>query len=64
MSKRREIRLADQGVKGILVRVDFFNALNHAVFYAPNGNMASSAAGRVTGAATARQLQFGFRFSF
>ena len=45
-------------------RVDFFNAFNHAIFYAPNGNIASGAAGRVNQAATARQLQFGFRFSF
>ena len=45
-------------------RVDMFNALNHAIFNAPNGNMALSSAGRVTSAATARQVQFGFRFSF
>ncbi len=41
-----------------------FNAFNHAIFNAPNGNMALSSAGRVTSAATARQIQFGFRFSF
>ena len=45
-------------------RVDMFNAFNHAVFSAPNGNAASSSFGRVTGAATARQIQLGFRFSF
>ena len=45
-------------------RVDFFNAFNHPVFGAPNGNMAATSAGRVTDAATARQIQFGFRFSF
>ena len=46
------------------VRADFFNAFNHAIFNAPNGNHASSAVGRVTSAATARQIQIGFRFSF
>ena len=46
------------------VRADFFNAFNHAVFNAPNGNHASSSVGRVTSAATARQIQIGFRFSF
>lgn len=46
------------------VRADFFNAFNHAVFNAPNGNHASGGVGRVTSAATARQIQIGFRFSF
>ncbi len=45
-------------------RVDFFNALNHPVFGKPNGNMAATSAGRITDAATARQIQFAFRFSF
>ena len=46
------------------VRADFFNAFNHAVFNAPNGNHASGGVGQVTSAATARQIQIGFRFSF
>jgi hypothetical protein len=41
-----------------------FNAFNHAIFNAPQGNIESSSAGRVTSAATARQIQLGFRFSF
>jgi hypothetical protein len=45
-------------------RVDMFNAFNHAIFNAPQGNIESSSAGRVTSAATARQIQLGFRFSF
>ena len=45
-------------------RVDLFNAFNHAIFSSPPENMASGAAGRVTEAATPRQIQFGFRFSF
>ncbi len=45
-------------------QVDLFNAFNHANFGAPNGNIASGTAGRVFFAATARQFQFGFRFSF
>ena len=45
-------------------RVDFFNAFNHTIFFFPQGDMASRSAGRVTQAATARQVQFGFRFSF
>ena len=46
------------------VRADFFNAFNHAIFNAPNGNHSSGGVGRVTSAATARQIQIGFRFSF
>ena len=45
-------------------RVDMFNAFNHAIFNTPNGNIESSSVGRVTSAATARQIQLGFRFSF
>ena len=45
-------------------RVDLFNAFNHAIFYKPPERMSSTAAGRVTQAATPRQIQFGFRFSF
>ena len=45
-------------------RVDMFNAFNHSIFNAPNGNAQSSSFGRVTSAATARQIQLGFRFSF
>ena len=46
------------------VRADFFNAFNHAVFYAPQGNVDNARFGQVNGAATARQIQIGFRFSF
>ena len=45
-------------------RVDFFNAFNHPIFFNPDGRLAHRSAGRVTQAATARQVQFGFRFSF
>ncbi len=45
-------------------RVDLFNAFNHTVFNSPNGNVAFGSAGRVFSAATARQVQFGFRYSF
>ena len=45
-------------------RIDLFNAFNHTVFNNPNGNVASGSAGSVFGAATARQVQFGFRYSF
>ena len=45
-------------------RADFFNALNHSIFSEPDGNIARSSSGRVTQAGTARQIQFGFRFSF
>ena len=45
-------------------RADLFNAFNHTIFFSPNGRMAQNSAGRVTQAATARQVQFGFRFSF
>ena len=45
-------------------RVDMFNAFNHAIFNAPDGRINRSSAGKVTSAATARQIQLGFRFSF
>ena len=45
-------------------RVEFFNAFNHAIFNAPEGRIDRSSAGRVSSAATARQIQLGFRFSF
>ena len=45
-------------------RVDFFNAFNHTIFHAPAGDLSRGSAGRVTRAATARQIQMGFRFSF
>lgn len=50
--------------KALDFRTDFFNAFNHTIFFRPNGNVASLAAGRVFQAGTARQIQFGFRFSF
>ncbi len=50
--------------KAVGLRVDFFNAFNHAIFEAPIGNVASRVAGRVVRSAAARQIQFGFRFSF
>ena len=62
ISLHKEFAFGEQ--KTLDFRVDFFNAFNHGIFYWPNGNIASSSAGRVTSAATARQIQFGFRFSF
>ena len=50
--------------KSLDFRVDFFNAFNHAIFHAPQNRIGRSNAGRVTEAATARQIQMGFRFSF
>ena len=62
LSLHKQFALGEE--KTLDFRVDFFNAFNHTIFHAPVGNMASGAAGRVLRAATARQLQFGFRFSF
>ena len=45
-------------------RVDFFNTFNYTIFNAPEGRINLSSAGRVSSAATARQIQMGFRFSF
>ena len=50
--------------KTVDFRVDFFNTFNHPIFYRPNGDISGRSAGRVTRAATGRQIQFGFRFSF
>ena len=62
ISVHKEFAVGEE--KSLDFRVDLFNAFNHAVFDAPFGNMASGAAGRVFGGASARQIQFGFRFSF
>ena len=62
VSLHKEFAFGEQ--KTVDFRVDFFNAFNHSIFHSPNGNLVSSSAGRVTQAATARQIQFGFRFSF
>ncbi len=62
ISLHKEFAFGEQ--KAVDFRVDFFNAFNHSIFHSPNGNLVSSSAGRVTQAATARQIQFGFRFSF
>ncbi len=50
--------------KSVDFRVEFFNALNTAIFNAPEGRIDRSSAARVSSAATARQIQLGFRFSF
>ena len=50
--------------KSLDFRADLFNAFNHTIFFSPIGFMAFGSAGRVTQAASARQIQFGFRFSF
>ena len=62
ISLHKEFALGEE--RALDFRVDFFNALNHTIFNAPNGNMSTGSAGRVTSAATARQIQMGFRFSF
>ena len=62
VSLHKEFAFAEE--KTFDFRVDLFNAFNHSVFSAPNGNIGTSSAGRVTSAATARQIQLGFRFSF
>ena len=62
LSLHKEFAFGEE--KSFDVRADFFNAFNHTVFNAPNGNHASSSVGRVTSSATARQIQIGFRFSF
>ncbi len=62
ISLHKEFALGEQ--KTLDFRVDFFNALNHTIFNAPEGRIDRSSAGRVTSAATARQIQMGFRFSF
>ena len=62
ISLHKEFAFGEQ--KSLDFRVDFFNAFNHAIFFFPQGDMSNRSAGRVTQAATARQVQFGFRFSF
>ena len=46
------------------LRAEFFNLFNHAQFNNPNGNVASSNFGRVTGAKPGRIGQLGLRIVF
>lgn len=61
-SLHRAFAIGEQ--KSLDFRVEFFNAMNTAIFNAPEGRIDRSSAGRVSSAATARQIQLGFRFSF
>jgi hypothetical protein len=45
-------------------RSEFFNAFNHVVFNLPDGVMASSTFGRITGGSTGRNIQFGLKWLF
>lgn len=53
-----------KGESKVQFRADVFNALNHVNFNNPNGNIASSQFGRITGAGGMRSMQLGFRFQF
>lgn len=53
--------------KALQLRLEAFNAFNHAQFYGPaavNGNVSSSDFGRIVAAAAPRILQLGAKFSF
>jgi hypothetical protein len=46
----------------VLIRAEFFNAMNHANFNSPNGNFSSGTFGRVTGAGPGRIGQVSMKF--
>jgi len=46
----------------VLIRAEFFNAMNHANFNSPNGNYSSGTFGRVTGAGPGRIGQVSMKF--
>jgi len=61
----KNLRLSEG--KALQVRLEAFNALNHAQFYGPasvNGNISSPEFGRIVSAAAPRILQLGAKFSF
>ncbi len=45
-------------------RAEFFNALNHTNFSAPNSDVASAAFGTIRGTAAPRQIQFALKLTF
>ena len=53
-------RLAERYL--ILIRAEFFNALNHANFNNPSGSFTSGSFGRVTAAAAGRIGQMSAKF--
>jgi hypothetical protein len=61
----KDVRLTES--KSLQVRLEAFNALNHAQFFGPasvNGNISSPLFGRVVSAAPPRILQLGAKFTF
>jgi len=46
----------------LLIREEFFNAMNHANFSSPSGNYSSSSFGRVTSAGPGRVGQVSMKF--
>lgn len=48
----------------IQFRAEFFNFFNHPTFQYPNRTVNSSQFGKISGANTSRQIQFGLRYSF
>jgi hypothetical protein len=61
----KDLRLTES--RSLQLRVEAFNAFNHAQFYGPaavNGNISSAAFGQVVSAASPRLLQVGAKFYF
>lgn len=58
----KDIRLTES--KRLEFRGEFFNALNHAQFLRPDGNINSGTFGLVTGAAPSRIGQLALKFYF
>jgi hypothetical protein len=63
----KDVRLTESKSKSLQLRLEAFNAFNHAQFYGPtavDGNISSPEFGRVVSAAAPRTLQLGAKFSF
>jgi Carboxypeptidase regulatory-like domain/TonB dependent receptor-like, beta-barrel len=61
----KEVRLTES--KSVQIRLEAFNALNHAQFYGPaavNGNISSPAFGQIVSAAAPRLIQLAVKFAF
>jgi hypothetical protein len=65
LTLQKNLRLTES--KSLIMRLDAFNAFNHAQFYGPtsvDGNIGSATFGRVVSAAPPRLLQIAMKLAF
>jgi hypothetical protein len=62
MAAQKDFKLRENQI--VQFRSEFYNMPNHVNFGSPNSNFSSTAFGKVTGATSARQIQFALRYQF